>query len=167
GSMVKLSRRHWCLALALASALLPTFASADDTAALAFADGGSRLIMDAGGLNMGSGGSALYLDVVLNGHPTERLAQFILLDDQLMASHGVLAQLGIKVPSGLPEPLALASLPGAEVVYDQTNQRLELTLPLALLNAPTTRLNQTQPGVPQATASPGLLLKDRQSTRLN
>ena len=154
---MNLSPRQCRLTLALTSLLLPPLACADSASA-AFSNTGPAVITDSSGLDLGADQGALYLDVVLNGRPTGKLVQFAQHGGQIWASQSSLAQLGIKVPAGLPDPLSLASLPGAQVDYDTANQRLNLMVPVDLLNVASSVLNSEQHGVPQATTSPGLLL---------
>lgn len=155
--MVKLSPRQCRLTLALTSLLLPAAVFAGN-ASVAYSDTGPAVITDGTGLDMGGSDSALYLDVVLNGRPTGKLVQFAQHGDQIWASQATLEQLGIKLPAGLPDPLPLNTLPGAQVDYDAGNQRLSLLVPVDMLNIAPSMLNASQAGVPQATASPGLLL---------
>lgn len=138
--------------------LLPALACAGTSSAPAFSDSGPRVIMGQRGFTPGSAQTVLYLDVTLNGRPTGKLVQFTRVGGRLLASQRVLSQLGIKVPAGLPDPVALAQLPGARVDYDKSRQRLNLVLPVTLLNVPTQMLNRRDPEVPQATSAPGLLL---------
>ena len=155
--MVKLSLRQCRLTLTLTSLLLPICAFAGN-ASVAYSNTGPSVINDASGLDMGGIDSALYLDVVLNGRPTGKLVQFALHGDQVWASQATLAQLGLKLPAGLPDPLALNTLPGAQVDYDAANQRLNLLVPVDMLNVAPSMLNTSHAEVPHATASPGLLL---------
>lgn len=145
------------LALAIASLFLSTLACAD-SASVAYSDAGPAVIMGASNMGTDSNHGALYLDVTLNGRPTGKLVQFTERGGQIRASQSALAQLGIRVPDGLPDPLALASLPGARADYDAANQHLDLVVPVALLNAATSVLNRRDQTTPRATASPGLLL---------
>lgn len=104
----------------------------------------------------------LYLEVTVNRAPTGRLVRFVRYGSTLSVSAATLGELGIRWPGGeTPGGLiALDSLPGLRFDYDASLQRVNLTVPVAWLTGPTTRLGFTQPestGIDPATRAPGLL----------
>jgi outer membrane usher protein len=99
----------------------------------------------------------LYLDVTLNGMPGG-LAHFSLHNGELWASAQTLRNLGFALPAGTPDPVRLASLTGLQANYDQARQTVTIVAPLRLLKLPTSVLNAPASQVPQATASPGMLI---------
>lgn len=154
------SRYRWTplLASALLSSWQPAAVAANHSAD-AIASGGPALsVVDDAGISMGSGDD-LYLEVVLNQQPTGQLAHFNLRDGQLWASRATLQQFGFILPLAGADPMALNQLPGVVVNYDASRQQVAITTPLSLLALKTAELNATDDGeVPQATASPGVLL---------
>lgn len=158
--MARRSIKHLRSATCLASALLlqgiaaaaPAPDPAMDPAALGVIADGTPIGADAG--------QDLYLEVVLNGNPTRHIAHFLHDGAHLYAGIDTLRQLGFR---GLPaatdgHPLDLAALPGVSVQYDEHGQRVEITASPALLDQAATMLNAPVNAVPQAQASPGLLL---------
>lgn len=102
---------------------------------------------------------ALYLEVTLNQMPTDRLLPFEQRDGRLYATVATLRQIGLILPDRAPdELLALDRLPDVAVRYAAALQRVAIDAPLAMLSLPTTRANAPENQIPQATASPGLLL---------
>lgn len=105
----------------------------------------------------GPRGSDLYLDVELNGMP-RGLVHFGWRDGELWTSASALRQLDFVLPFTTTDPVRLKSLPGLEVVYDVSLQRVMITAPLRLLKLATTMLSTPGTATQPATASPGLLL---------
>lgn len=99
----------------------------------------------------------LYLDVTLNG-ASVGLAHFALRNGELWASAQTLRNLGFALPEGGPDPVRLASLTGIQVTYDAARQTVNIVAPLRLLRLSTSVLNAPESQVPQATASPGILV---------
>lgn len=159
---MKQSRSQYRWTPLLASALLSSWQAAAMAANIPseIAESGNAALSVVGdaGISMGVGDD-LYLEVVLNQQPTGQLAHFGLRDGQLWASRSTLRQLGFHLPAGGPDPQLLNQLPGVVVHYDAARQQVAITAPLALLDLRTEVLNASDgTEVPEATASPGLLL---------
>lgn len=136
------------LASALLHTMLATEASATEAAVEAAPSTAST-----------QAGTPLYLEVVLNQTRQAQLHSFVLLDGRLFATTGTLRRLGFRLAGHEDDELLdLAALPGAEFRYEVDMQRVHIAAPLELLSLPLTRLNPTAREVPQASASPGLLL---------
>ncbi len=103
------------------------------------------------------GGLNLYLQVFINGGSQGRFAHFRLRGSELWASHYALRRLGLILPPGTPDPVALQSLPGVRVDYDAAAQRVSIVAPLSMLNLATTHLSNLSEGEPTPTVSPGVL----------
>ena len=126
-------------------------------------DGRLSVIAEQGEGVMIAGTQELYLQVVLNGADTGTLARFVLHDGKLSASADTLRQLGLRWPGSdaAKGMLMLDSLPGTQAVYHVATQRLELSVPVALLDRPPERIGFSQPAPPQidpASRAPGLIL---------
>lgn len=158
---MKWLRNQYRWTLLLASPLLAslaTAATAGATASSGPADGSALSVLDDAGISMGVGDD-LYLEVVLNEQPTGQLVHFGLRNGELWASRSTLDRLGFRLPAGGADPQSLNRLPGTIVSYDASHQRVSITAPISLLDLKTTVLNQASgDDIPQATASPGLLL---------
>ncbi|MES2051238.1 MAG: fimbria/pilus outer membrane usher protein [Pseudomonadota bacterium] len=105
----------------------------------------------------------LYLAVTLNGVPMDELKPFTLQRGLLSASAATLRELGLQWPGSdtASAQVALASLPGLQVSYDEPRQRITLTAPLALLDRPLLKIDAAlgdRPRVDPAARVPGLLL---------
>ncbi|SEI64573.1 fimbria/pilus outer membrane usher protein [Frateuria terrea] len=155
-------RSRWPIALA-ESLLLPCLiaiaprASAVDLGSSQGAADGTALALDPVGAMAAIDATDLYLDLTLNG--TYRgLTHFGYRDGKLWASRATLQQLGFMLPVDSPDPIRLDSLPGVQVRYDAQQQTAALTVPLKLLQLPTSVLKPPGPPVPHASASPGALL---------
>lgn len=104
-------------------------------------------------------GTPLYLEVVLNQTRQAQLHSFFLLDGRLFARTATLRRLGFLLPGRDDSRLLdLATIPGADFRYEAGMQRVDITASLDLLSLPLVRLNVPVEEVPQASASPGLLL---------
>jgi outer membrane usher protein len=86
------------------------------------------------GLQAGSALAAertVFLEVVVNGHPTGMVGEFIERDGILMATPADLRDLGLKPPPGALQddatPIPLSDLPGIKVQVQEQTQRLEVT----------------------------------------
>src|SRR5690606_8753725 len=161
GSTVKRRSGHCHRRRAAEEPLLPPLAFAILLAATpvaaAGAPDGPTLLEDTSPVSQGD--EVLYLQVVLNGTDTGKIARFVRRDARLHASADTLRQLGFRMADGTAGSIALDSLPGLVVHYDAAMQQLRLDAPLSLLSLDTTLLNTpTDAGVPRATASPGALL---------
>lgn len=101
----------------------------------------------------------LYLEVSLNQGPYQAPQPFELRAGRLHASVATLRALGFVLAGHEPaEVLAVDAVPGVAVRYDAALQRVAIDAPLAQLSLATTRLNQPGLDLPEASASPGLLL---------
>lgn len=125
--------------------------AAGAAAALVIADG-------AGAPGAQAQGESLYLDVVLNGKDTGKIAHFTRSGDAFRASADTLRQLGFKLPGSGQGVIDVAALPGVGVHYDEAAQRLQITTPPDLVNQDLTLLNRRANPIPRPGASPGLLL---------
>ena len=93
--------------------------------------------------------------------------------ERFVTSRAVLRRAGLDLPGDDPV-VELDGLPGAELRYDADLQMLELVLPLELLGAGTTRLNQVEDQYAPVDNAPGALLNydvygglDRESENLS
>jgi outer membrane usher protein len=102
------------------------------------------------------GGTALYLDVTLNG-ASDGLAHFGYLNGELWASLATLGQLGFALPTGTPDPVRLNALQGVRASYDASRQAVTISAQLSLLKLSTAVLNTPENKRPKASASPGIL----------
>ncbi|MEO6928901.1 MAG: fimbria/pilus outer membrane usher protein [Casimicrobiaceae bacterium] len=115
-------------------------------------------------------GQDLYLEVVLNGSATRRIAHFTRDDTHFYAGSDTLRQLGFR---NLPEVAQggrydLAALPEVSFAYDEEHQRCTISAPPRLLDQAPTVLNTPMNAIPRPQASPGLLLNyDLYATRDN
>lgn len=108
----------------------------------------------------------LYLAVTLNGVPIEEIKPFFMQRGALFASAATLRELGLKWPgsdtaSSQAGQVALASLAGLQVNYDEPRQRITLTAPLALLDRPLLKIDAAladRPHVDPSARVPGVLL---------
>ncbi|MGJ7902144.1 fimbria/pilus outer membrane usher protein [Lysobacter sp. 1R34A] len=117
------------------------------------------ILARAGESNAASAPLQLYLEVSLNQTAYGTPQPFELRDGRLFASVATLRQIGFALDGrGEAESLAPDSLPGVAVRYDAALQRVAIDAPLSLLSLATTRLNAPGTDVPDASASPGLLL---------
>jgi outer membrane usher protein FimD/PapC len=69
----------------------------------------------------------LLLEVIVNGHDTGNVGTFTLRDGALFARPQELRELGLRVPDGAADPLALATLPGLTTLLDQAAQTPAVT----------------------------------------
>lgn len=102
----------------------------------------------------------LYLEVILNQTRMPQLVPFEYRDGRLHAETGTLRGLGFRLDSQ-PEGalLALDAIPGTEVRYDASLQRVAIDAPLSQLAFDTTVLGARDASAPAATQSaPGALL---------
>ncbi len=105
----------------------------------------------------------LHLEVHINQDPAASLARFSLRGQTLSASAQTLRELGLRLPAGIaaksPE-IALEQLSGVRVDYDARNQRLDLEVPVQMLDRPTTylRAGPERSAAAVSDTSPGLLL---------
>lgn len=116
----------------------------------------------------GSGGAAasgtataatLYLEVVLNGTVQPGLAAFELRDGHLWADAQTLRGLRFRTDAGTDAAwVDVNGLPGVNVDYDASRQRVALDVPLRLLDLAPAVLGAPAESVPAATASTGVLL---------
>lgn len=157
---MRLLRNRYRWTLLLASALLPVVSAAASASGSASANtsADSRPVLGGAGVSMGVGGD-LYLEVLLNGSPTGRLAHFGDRDGKMFASVATLRELGFVLSDATPDPVALDSLTGVVSHYDAAQQQISINAPLGLLNLQTTLLNQpAQSEPPAANTTPGALL---------
>lgn len=105
----------------------------------------------------------LYLAVTLNGVPLEEIKPFFMQGRALFASAATLRELGLKWPGSdtATIPVALSSLAGLQVNYDEPRQRITLTAPVALLDRPLLKIDAAladRPRVDPSARVPGVLL---------
>lgn len=149
---MKRQSNHYCWIPPLASVLLHAMLATEANA--------TEAAVEAAPMSApAEAGTALYLEVVLNQTRQARLHSFVLLDGRLLARTSTLRRLGfLLVGHEDGELLDLATIPRIEFRYEAGMQRVQITAPLDLLSLPLTRLNAPAGEVPQASASPGLLL---------
>lgn len=105
----------------------------------------------------------LHLEVHINQDPAATLARFSLRGQTLSASAQTLRELGLRLPTGIAAEapdIALEQLSGVRVDYDARNQRLDLQVPVQMLDRPTTYLHAgpERRAAAVTNTSPGLLL---------
>ena len=105
----------------------------------------------------GARGSDLFLELTLNGNP-KGLVHFGLRDGELWASAPILRQLGFVLPADASDPVRLNSLRGVDVRYSAQRQTVEITASAEVLQQARTVVNTNETPLPEANASPGLLL---------
>jgi outer membrane usher protein len=113
------------------------------------------VIADAGGAGAGA---VLYLEVVVNGNETHKLAAFTQVDGKLRAGADTLRRLGFRLPEAPVASVALDSLPGVSYRYDESLQRIEITAGEHAIDLERNVLNAPEAAVPKPSASTGLLL---------
>ena len=126
-------------------------------------DGRLSVVTEQGEGLLAAGAQELYLQVILNGSDTGKLARFVLHDGALSASADTLRGLGLRWPGSNTARgmLALDSLPGMQAAYHVATQRIDLTVPVALLDRPPEQIGFSQPSRPRidpASRVPGLIL---------
>jgi outer membrane usher protein len=119
------------------------------------ASGGSVQIIDDAGI--ASGGEALYLDVVVNGSETRKLALFARVDDDFETGAETLRQLGFRVPDGETR-IRLGALAGVTYRYDESRQRIEIMASGDAVDRTRSVLNAPVSAIPRPSASMGMLL---------
>jgi len=153
--------RRYRLARRLASGLLlcaiarGTLAETPDT--VADPANAIDVIADASG-GAGAGSDVLYLEVVINGNETHKLAGFSRVGDTFSVSADTLRQLGFRVPEGSGARVDLGALPDVSYRYDEGRQRIEISAGANVLDQERNVLNAQAAPVPQPMASNGLLL---------
>ena len=115
-----------------------------------------EVIADSGG--GGGFGETLYLEVVLNGNETHKLAVFSRDGDRFIAASDTLRQLGFRLPENAGARIELDTLPGVSYHYDESRQRIEISASGEVLDQDRSVLNAQIAAVPHASASNGLLL---------
>jgi len=105
----------------------------------------------------------LYLEVVLNQFPTGHLARFVQREGRFFASASTLHELGLAWPGGEDASglLALDVLPGLQVDYDASLQRMHLQVPVEMLDQAPVRLGFVPEDAPRpdpAMRAAGLVL---------
>jgi outer membrane usher protein len=113
-------------------------------------------IIDDAGVASG-GGDALYLEVVVNGNGTRKLAAFAREGDNLEAGADTLRRLGFRVPDG-DARVRLDALPGVTYRYDESRQRIEITATGDAVDQTRTVLNAPPDRIPEPSSSMGMLL---------
>jgi len=146
----------------LASVMLASAAVTDLPAASpdagAAANAGIELIADAAADSAAEGGETLYLEVVLNGNETQRIAHFSRSEGHLRTGADTLRQLGFRLPADAASTIDLAELPGVSWHYEESRQRMLITAPEQLLDQARAVLNAPAASIPQPQASTGMLL---------
>ena len=157
---IKRLRSATCLASALLLQTIAAAASAPDapmdaSSMSVIADSG-----DAAADVSAAAGQDLYLEVVLNGNPTRRIAHFTRDGAHFYAGSDTLRQLGFRnLPAvGPTSRLDLAALPEVAFAYDEERQRCAITASPRMLEQAATVLNAPLNAIPQPQAAPGLLL---------
>ncbi len=102
-------------------------------------------------------GLDLYLDVTLNGNHIG-LVHFGYDQKKLYASAGTMRQLGFRLPKDATAAVCLSNIEQLKIDYDASQQTLNLTGPLSLLDTAATQLNQYDNDRPPVADSSGVLL---------
>ncbi len=104
-------------------------------------------------------GQDLYLEVMLNGNPTRKIAHFIRDGERLRASAATLRELGFRLQDRNGDAsFDLREIAGTSFRYDEERQRVEIDAPAEQLDQATSVLNATVAAMPEPQASPGALL---------
>ncbi len=160
--MASLPTRRCVLAACLASALLaPVIAAAAGPGPGPVAPGtaGPVIVPDGTATSTAQGhGESLYLNVVVNGRDTGRIAHFIRTGDSFRATAEALRALGFRLPASEHGLLDVTALPGVAVHYDAATQQLEINAPPDLVQEHVAILNARANVIPHPTVSPGLLV---------
>jgi outer membrane usher protein len=117
-----------------------------------------EVIADAGGGSVAAGGEVLYLEVVINGNETHKLAGFARIDGKLHVGADTLRKLGFRLPESSGESVDLDALPEVSYHYDESRQRVEITAGEHAIDQERNVLNAPAAAPPQPKASTGLLL---------
>jgi outer membrane usher protein len=117
-----------------------------------------QLIADAGIDSVAEGGESLYLEVVLNGNETRRIAHFSRSEGHLRTGAETLRQLGFRLPAEAASTIDLAELSGVSWQYDASRQRMLITAPERLLDQDRAVLNAPTASIPEPQATTGALL---------
>ena len=115
-----------------------------------------EVISDAGGGV--STGETLYLEVVINGNETHKLAGFARDGSDFSAGSDTLRQLGFRLPEGTGARVDLNTMPDVAYRYDESRQRLEISAGEHTLDQDRNVLNAPTATVPRPSASNGMLL---------
>jgi len=85
----------------------------------------------------------LYLDTTVNQAATGKLARFVLRGDTLLASEATLLEMGLRLPADTraQQLIELPSLAGVSVQYDAPLQRVNLQVPVEMLDRPTAHVD--------------------------
>ncbi|MDE2270443.1 MAG: fimbrial biogenesis outer membrane usher protein [Xanthomonadaceae bacterium] len=154
----KRSRSATCLAslvlLGIAGTTVPVPPAAAGTAGVSLVPDGSAATRVADAAQ----GEDLYLEVLLNGNDTHRIAHFLRQGDTFRADAATLRKLGFRLPPSMTGKVALTGMPGLGVHYDEAAQQLDITAPPGMLEQNLSVLNTRANPIPHPTASPGLLL---------
>lgn len=82
------------------------------------------------GMALSSGDQKLFLEVLINGHSTGKIAEFTFRSRDLLTTPNELHDLGIRVPAAAPMQrgglVSLSDIPGLHWTIDETNQELQL-----------------------------------------
>ena len=73
------------------------------------------MIADAGGSSAAGAGEMLYLEVVINGNETHKLAAFSRIDGNLNVGADTLRQLGFRLPEGAGASVDLGASAGRQL----------------------------------------------------
>ena len=145
--------------------MLHALAAAEPAPDAAMDASGMSVIADPAGdavdAGIGSGsGQDLYLEVVLNGNPTRRIAHFHRDGAHFWAGADTLRQLGFRtLPAAAADGrIDIAAAAGITLDYDEAHQRCAIGAPPAMLDQARTVINAPVNEIPQPQASPGLLL---------
>ncbi|HJT98928.1 MAG TPA: fimbria/pilus outer membrane usher protein [Rhodanobacteraceae bacterium] len=116
-----------------------------------------EVIDDAGGGPGGGGNETLYLEVVINGNETHKLASVSRSAGHFHVGAETLRRLGFRLP-GESGSVDLDTMRGVTYRYDESRQRLEITAADELLDLDRNVLNAPETAPPRPSASNGLLL---------
>ena len=100
----------------------------------------------------------LYLEVIVNGQNSGRIAQFIRKENDWEVSYRDLASLGIKLDIPVKDNVLLSEISGTNVIYDSELQRLFLTVPINMLPTQYLKANVPQRKDNQAHRDSGLFV---------
>lgn len=75
----------------------------------------------------------LYLEVIINGLNTDKIAEFVHTENDWQITYDDFIRLGLKIDLPRQERVSLSDIKGSEVAYDAELQRLFITVPSKLL----------------------------------
>lgn len=151
----------WRASFLLAASLVAGLVGAADAGV-----GMVAMLPDAPDWIAGSDSEELFLEIVLNGVVTGRIARVRRDFDRLRVSSAALRELGFRLRPDTPAIVNITRMAGVQARYDEAAQRLALDVAAELVDQEPERLNARISRLPQPETSAGMLLNyDVHATR--